>query len=141
MSTTSTAATPSPPSSASLPLLRYAPGDDVGPLEDWPFSNPASNYVIRRGDPHASGRLHSDGSATTRVGIWRCTQGAFECTERGDELMTILQGRVRVTDIADESVVELRPGDTLFSRDGKRVLWDVLEDVTKVFYGFKADGF
>jgi uncharacterized cupin superfamily protein len=31
--------------------------------------------------------------------------------------------------------------DHFFSRDGKRVVWEVLEDVTKVFYGFKADGF
>jgi uncharacterized cupin superfamily protein len=92
-----------------LPLLRYAPGDDVGRLEDWPFSNPASNYVIHRGHPKASGRLDSGGGAgaTTRVGIWRCTQGTFECTERGDELMTILQGRVRVTDIAEDYVVAL----------------------------------
>jgi hypothetical protein len=25
-------------------MLNYKPGDDVGPLEDWPFENPKSNY-------------------------------------------------------------------------------------------------
>jgi uncharacterized cupin superfamily protein len=55
--------------------------------------------------------------------------------------MTILSGKVRVIDTSDSSVVDLGPGDTMFSRDGKRVIWDIIEDVTKVFYGFKAEGF
>jgi uncharacterized cupin superfamily protein len=130
-------------SSSNTPaLIRYSPGDDVGPLEEWPFTNPASNYVIHEGAPIASGRMDAGGSGeTTRCGIWKCTRGKFECTEMGDELMTILEGNVRVIDTSDNSVVELGPGDTMFSRDGKRVIWDVIEDVIKVFYGFKAEGF
>lgn len=86
-----------------LILLKFVPGklDDwvVGELEDWPFTNPKSNYVIHDDtSPKASGRiLHS--TPTTRTGIWHCTVGKMECTEQGDELMTILSGKVEVTDI------------------------------------------
>jgi uncharacterized cupin superfamily protein len=129
-----------PSDAAGLPMLHYTPGMDVGELEHWPFTNPKSNYVIHEGAPIASGRLDST-TATTRTGIWKCTKGKFECTEQGDELMTILSGKVIVTDVTTGQIVELKPGGSMFSRNGKRVVWDVLEDVTKVFYGFKDGGF
>lgn len=123
------------------PFIQYVPGMDVGALESWPFDNPKSNYVMHDGtSPKASGRIdHS--TATTRVGIWKCTVGKMECTEQGDELMTILSGKVEVTDVDSGQVVPLKPGDSMYSYNGKRVIWNVLEDVTKVFYGFKADGY
>ena len=124
------------------PVFQYNPGDEVGELEDWPWTNPASNYVIHEGDPRASGRMEAGGPGhTTRFGIWRCTKGKVECTELGDELMTILSGHVRLINVADGSVNELGPGDSIFTSDGMRVIWDVTEDVTKVFFGHKADGF
>jgi uncharacterized cupin superfamily protein len=123
-------------------MLKYAPGDDVGELEHWPFDNPLSDYKIKEGTPEASGRLDAGGPGhKTRTGIWRCTKGVFECTEQGDELMTILSGRCRLIDMADGRVSNLEPGDSLFVRDGSRVTWDIIEDVTKVFFGHKADGF
>lgn len=114
---------------------------EVGLLESWPFDNPKSNYVIHDGtSPEASGRIdHS--TPTTRTGIWRCTVGKMECTEQGDELMTILTGKVEVMDVQSGQVVLLQPGDSMYSYNGKRVVWNVLEDVTKVFYGFKEDGY
>ena len=123
-------------------MTPYRPGDDVGPLEDWPFDNPASDYVIRDGAPRASGRLDAGGPGhTTRTGIWRCTRGVFDCTEQGDELMTLLSGRCRITDHQTGIVAELGPGDSLVVRDGSRVTWDVIEEVTKVFFAYKADGY
>ena len=123
-------------------MIRYVPGQDVGPLEVWPFDNPASRYVIREGTPEASGRLDAGGPGeTTRTGIWRCTKGVFECTEQGDELMTVLTGRCRLTDLGTGDVTDLGPGESLFVRDGSRVLWDIREDVTKVFFGHKPDGY
>ena len=116
---------------------------DVGDLEDWPWDNPKSQYVLYPLDetnagslPKASGRIDSS-TPTSRTGIWRCTVGQFECTEQGDELMTILSGRVQVTDVETGQTVLLQPGDSMFSYDGKRLLWKVLEEVTKVFYGSK----
>jgi uncharacterized cupin superfamily protein len=126
---------------STLPMRPYVPGMDVGELEDWPFTNPASNYIIHEGTPAASGRIDVL-TDTTRVGVWKCTKGSFECVEQGDELMTILSGHVRVTDVANGQVVELRAGDSMFSSNGKRVIWQILsEHVTKVFYGCKSDGF
>ena len=123
-------------------MLIYKPGDDVGELEDWSFDNPASDYRIIDGSPRASGRYDVGGPGTVcRHGIWRCTKGTMECTEQGDELMTILSGRCTLTDKTAGTVVHLEPGDTVFTRDGSRVIWDVTEDVTKVFFGYNADGF
>jgi uncharacterized cupin superfamily protein len=123
-------------------MFKYEPGKDVGPLDDWPFENPESNYQIKEGDPKVSGRIDAGGEGhTTRVGIWRCTKGVFECTEQGDELMTILSGRCRLIDQISGQISELKPGDSLFVRDGSRVNWDVIEDVTKVFFGQKTDNF
>lgn len=123
-------------------MIRYTPGDDVGPLEEWPFDNPLSNYKIKHGEPKVSGRLDAGGPGhSTRTGIWRCTTGVFECTEQGDELMTILSGRCRLTDMASGEITELSTGDSLFVRDGSRVTWNIIEEVTKAFFGFKADGF
>lgn len=123
-------------------MLKYNPGDDVGELEDWPFDNPLSDYKIKDGEPKASGRLDAGGPGhTTRTGIWRCTKGLFECTEQGDELMTVLSGRCSLIDMARGDVSELGVGDSLFVRDGSRVTWDIIEDVTKVFFGHKTDGF
>ncbi|MDQ2091162.1 cupin domain-containing protein [Marimonas arenosa] len=123
-------------------MLKYKPGDDVGELEDWPFDNPLSDYQIKEGSPRASGRMDGGGPGhTTRTGIWRCTKGVFECTEQGDELMTILAGRCRLIDMTTGKATELETGDSLFVRDGSRVTWDIIEDVTKVFFGHKADGF
>lgn len=123
-------------------MLKYTPGDDVGPLEDWPFDNPLSDYVIKQGDPRASGRIDAGGPwHATRTGIWRCTKGVFDCTEQGDELMTILAGRCRLTDLTTGVTTDLGAGDSLFVRNGSRVTWDIIEDVTKVFFGHKPDGF
>ena len=123
-------------------MLKYTPGDDVGPLEDWPFDNPLSDYVIKQGDPRASGRIDAGGPGhATRTGIWRCTKGMFDCTEQGDELMTILAGRCRLTDLTTGVTTDLGAGDSLFVRNGSRVTWDIIEDVTKVFFGHKPDGF
>ena len=123
-------------------MTKYKPGDDVGPLQYWPFDAPESNYVITRGAPKTYGRIDAGGPGhTTRSGIWRCTKGAFECTEQGDELMTILSGKCRLIQHDTGQSIDLGPGDSLFVRDGKRVTWDVSEDITKVFFGHKASGY
>ena len=123
-------------------MIGYAPGADVGALEEWPLDNPASDYVIRFGAPRTYGRLDAGGPGhPTRFGIWRCTPGAFDCTEQGDEMMTILSGCCRLTDHATGEVRDLTGGDSLFVRDGSRVTWDVREELTKVFFGQKPGGY
>ena len=82
-----------------------------------------------------SGRVHD-----FRLGVWHCTAGAIECNELGDELQTILKGKVRLIE-ADGSSEVYEAGDSFFTRQGDRVTWDVIEDVTKVFYATREGGF
>ena len=111
-------------------------------MQPWPFDNPESNYKILSGAPAASGRIDTGGAGyTTRSGIWRCTAGAFECTEQGDELMTLLSGRCHLTDQSTGKSHELGAGDSLFMPDGHRVTWEIMQEVTKVFFGNKPGGF
>ena len=123
-------------------MIGYPKDMAPGPLTPWPFDSPESDYVIREGTPRASGRLDAGGPGhPTRLGIWHCTKGIFDCTEQGDEMMTILSGRCRLTDHATGETATLCPGDTHFTRDGMRVTWQIDEDVTKVFFGHKPGGF
>jgi uncharacterized cupin superfamily protein len=123
-------------------MIEYSAGKDVGTLEHWPFDNPASRYRIIAGTPVASGRLDAGGAGhQTRFGIWRCTKGTFECIEQGDELMTVLSGRCDLINHTEGVTVSLAPGDSLFIRDGSHVTWQIEEDITKVFLGYKASGY
>ena len=120
----------------------YTPGTEIGVLQPWPFDNPESTYKILFGAPAASGRIDTGGAGyTTRSGIWRCTAGTFECTEQGDELMTLLSGRCHLTDQSTGKSHELGAGDSLFMPDGRRVTWEIIQEVTKVFFGNKPGGF
>ena len=110
-------------------------------LEAWPFvEGGPSEYRILEGSPLASGRLDlGAGDGVHRMGVWACTRGAFSCIERGDELQTILEGRVRI--VRDDGTrSEFGPGDSFFTRKGERLVWDVLEDVKKVFFTHDSDG-
>ena len=123
-------------------MRKYFPGCDVGSLEHWPFENPLSDYRILDGNPIACGRIDQGGVGhQRRFGIWQCTKGVFECTEQGDELMTILKGRCRITDQTTGESQELGVSDSLYLQDQHRVTWTILEDVTKVFLGWKSDGY
>ena len=122
-------------------MRSYRRDEAQGDLEAWPFPEDGpSRYRIVRGDPRASGRLDLGSSDSVhRMGVWACTAGAFECIERGDELQTILEGRVRIVR-ADGTSIEFGPGDSFVTRKGERLVWDVLEDVRKVFFTHDRDG-
>lgn len=123
-------------------MWTWKPGDEVGELENWPFTDPRSDYVIEHGAPKASGRLLEGGPGhSMRYGIWRCTAGAVTCTEQGHEMMLILSGRCKLINHTTRGKLTLEPGDCAVTRDGDRVTWDVLDDITKVFFGAKSDGF
>ena len=121
-------------------MLSYPLHETHDDLEPWPFVGAASNYEILRGEPQASGRMDLGGSGSRhRLGIWRCSPGAFRCTERGDELQTVISGRLRLIE-ADGTAREYGPGDSFFTRKGARVTWDILEEVTKIFFTYDREG-
>jgi len=108
-------------------------------LHPWPFEGEASNYEIIRGNPKASGRLDLDtNEGQHRVGIWSCTEGAFICTELGDELQTVISGQLTITR-DDGETIECGPGDSIFTRKGERLTWDIKQTVTKVFFTYNSD--
>ncbi|MEM7196443.1 MAG: cupin domain-containing protein [Pseudomonadota bacterium] len=103
-------------------------------LESWPRPAESPGYTVLRGDPQTDGCfIQGNNTTPTRLGIWRCTEGTFEVTERGDELQTLIKGRLRLTG-EDGVTHEYGPGDSIFTRKGERVIWDIRETVEKVFY-------
>ena len=117
----------------------YRREENFDDLEQWSFENKASDYVIVQGNPVASGRIDyvsPDGSS--RLGIWRCTGGVFDCNELGEELQTILQGRLILT-LGDEPPIECTRGDSVFTRKGQRVRWEIRETVIKLFHTSNLD--
>ena len=92
------------------------------------------------GNPIASIRFDRGGGSTQhRLGVWRCTPGTFECTEKGDELQSILKGKLRLT-FSDGSSHDLSPGDSIYTEKGEKVIWQILETVEKVFFTHDKDG-
>lgn len=109
-------------------------------LESWPPIRGTPGYKVLRGEPVPSGRLDVGAiDSTIRVGVWACSEGAFECIETGDELQTIVKGKLRIVE-ADGTAHEFAPGDAFFTRKGERLVWDVIEAVEKVFFTYNRDG-
>jgi len=121
-------------------MRKYPVNTDIEKLESWPFDGAASNYEIISGNPQASGRIDL-GSADSqhRMGIWHCSEGEFSCTEQGDELQTIISGNLVLTR-ADGESIECGPGDSIFTRKGERVTWNIKQAVTKVFFTYDSEG-
>lgn len=121
-------------------MRKYPGNTDIEKLEPWPFDGTASNYEIISGNPQASGRIdRGTASSQHRVGIWSCSKGVFSCTELGDELQTIISGRLIMTRENRESI-ECQAGDSIFTRKGERLTWDIREAVTKVFFSYNSEG-
>ena len=111
---------------------RLEPGqtglDDLPPLDGSP------GYAVLDGDPRASIRFDmGSGDSRHRLGIWRCTPGTFSCTEKGDELQTVLEGKLTLVR-EDGSSEDFGPGDSIYTERGERVTWKIVETVTKVFF-------
>ena len=113
-------------------MRKYAAELPLGDLEDWPFDNPDSDYRIIRGNPKAAGRIDFGGNHLRHGWASGLALKVLSNAELGDELQTILIGRLRLTRANGESI-QCVPVDSVFTRKGERVIWDIEEDVTKVF--------
>jgi uncharacterized cupin superfamily protein len=121
-------------------MRKYPINTPIADLESWPFEGAASNYEIISGNPQASGRFDlGTANSQHRQGIWSCSEGVFACTEQGDELQTIISGRLVLTPENGESIA-CSAGDSIFTHKGERVTWDIKEAVTKVFFTYNSDG-
>ena len=118
-------------------MFKVSPNTE--PLEAWPAMG-LPNYTILHGNPVASGLLQLGKlDSQIRVGIWRCTEGTFECVEAGDELQTIIKGKLRITD-PNGTTHEFIQGDSFFTRKGEKMIWDIVEPVEKIFFTYNTEG-
>jgi uncharacterized cupin superfamily protein len=97
-------------------------------------------YNVTEGNPRASMRIDSGATnSTSRLGIWMCTPGTFSATEKGDELQTILEGRLTLIS-EDGSTTDFGPGDSFYTSKGERLTWKITDTVKKVFFTYDTDG-
>ena len=87
------------------------------------------------GDPQQTLWNHySDATGQFHAGIWQGEAGAWrvQYDELEEELCTVLEGRVRITD-AQGQVREFAPGATFIVPGGFRGVWENLGRVRKVY--------
>lgn len=115
-------------------------GKQLRDLVELPPLAQSDGYEVLAGNPIASIRFDSGTSgAAHRLGVWHCTVGRFACTEKGDELQTILAGSLSLTG-EDGVQLNFSSGDSFYTTKGERVVWEIHENVTKVFFTHDADG-
>ena len=90
-----------------------------------------AEWVIE-GSPQTMGQeiAHTD-DGSAKVYVWQTTKSRFKWHYQADEIVTILDGEVFLT---DHSKVERRlgPGDVAFFPAGTEVLWRVPDHVRKI---------
>jgi hypothetical protein len=105
-------------------------GHDVEPEA----GRPAPERVLG-GDPRQLVWNHySDPTGQFHAGIWQGEAGAWrvQYDAREEELCTLLEGRVRITD-AEGKVSEFGPGASFVVPGGFRGIWENLGRVRKVY--------
>jgi uncharacterized cupin superfamily protein len=70
-------------------------------------------------------------------GIWSCTRGSFHWTFDCDETAVVIQGRV-VVQMEDGTKLTLGPGDVAFFPNGLKCVWNVEEDLRKVYVLYRS---
>ena len=108
-------------------------------IEAWPPLAEIGATVLE-GDPQQSGRVDY-GSMETPIlsGVWECTQGSFKIAYPWNEMATILEGSVTITDASGEAVT-YGPGDSHFAVKGETVTWKITTPkVRKCFFIYTGD--
>jgi uncharacterized protein len=108
-------------------------------LEPWPPLTEIGAKVLG-GKPEQSGRIDYGSMATPIiVGVWECTRGKFEIAYPWNEMATILDGSVTITE-ANGKPITYRAGDTHFAVKGDRATWDITDaKVRKCFFIYTGD--
>jgi len=115
-------------------VLDYTELKDKGGLEPWPMMEDLPFVNVLEGKPVHSGRFDVGGfGIRTSAGVWQCTPGKFEYTYPGDEICTLIEGRISLVD-EEGRAHEYGPGDTFYTRKGEVVIWTVIETIRKVFH-------
>ena len=99
------------------------------PLDPWPI--PADQ--IKAGRPEARGMVIARSpDRRTFTGVWDCTPGTFDWTYTWDETISVVAGRVTITDKAGGTQV-FKAGDVAHFPIGLEATWTVHETIRKVY--------
>ena len=120
-------------------MLDFSQSKSQSGLEPWP-SLTESGATIVDGDPQQSGRVDYGSMETPIIsGVWECTQGSFEVSYPWNEMATILEGSVTITD-ASGNAMTFGPGDSHFAVKGEYVTWKINSSkVRKCFFIYTGD--
>ena len=115
-------------------MLDYTELKDKGGLEPWPSMEDLPFVKVLEGEPVHSGRFDVGGFGTrTMAGVWQCTPGRFEYTYPGDEICTLLEGKIQLV-CEDGKTHNYAAGDTFYTRKGEVATWTVIETIRKIFH-------
>ena len=116
-----------------LRVLDYTKLKNEGGLVPWPSMEELPFVNVIGGNPVHSGRFDvGNFGMRTMIGVWECTPGKFEYTYPGDEMCTLLEGKIQLQ-CEDGNTHNYVAGDTFYTRKGEIATWTVIETVRKVF--------
>ncbi len=82
--------------------------------------------IVVEGDPQASvAMIHGEPTDNLTCGIFACTKGKFKMVYPFDEMSTVHEGSVKLTDVKTGITVEYHQGDSWFASKGTEVLWEI----------------
>ena len=115
-------------------MLDYTELKNKGGLVPWPLLEDLPFVKVLEGSPVHSGRFDVGGfGIRTSAGVWECTPGSFEYTYPGDEICTLLTGKISLIDENGRNH-DYKAGDTFYMRKGEVATWTVKETVRKIFH-------
>lgn len=89
----------------------------------------ALGSTVVEGDPQASvAMIHGAPTDNLTCGIFACSKGKFTMIYPFDELSTVHEGSVKLTDVKTGKTVEYHKGDSWFAEKGTEVLWDITSE-------------
>lgn len=99
-------------------------------LEDWGLLAEATGQPMR-----TAGKRLWTGEGDAEFGLWRCEPGPSYWVFETNESITVLQGRMTVTEDGGEPF-EIAAGDSAFFPRGWAGSWKITEAVFKVYTAF-----
>lgn len=114
-------------------MLDYVKMKDEDGLEPWPSMEELPFVNTIEGNPVHTGRFDVGGfGMRTMIGVWECTPGKFEYTYPGDEMCTIIKGKIQLL-CENGEIHNYSAGDTFYTRKNEVATWTVIETVRKIF--------
>lgn len=96
--------------------------------------HPRPDRLVRGNPARTTWNHYTDAGEKVFAGVWACEPGAWRVSYPAsqDEFCSILEGRVRLTDLAG-GVRELGPGDSFVVPGGFEGIWETLEPLRKLY--------